>query len=63
MNELIEIAKENNRLLKEILAIMREISSPEHIQQEDMKALAINLVADLLVEFKSNQLNCKNNKL
>ena len=56
MDELLEIAGENNRLLKEILAIMQEISSEEHIQREDMKALAINLVADLLVEYKSDQL-------
>lgn len=35
---------------------MQEISSEEHIQREDMKALAINLVADLLVEYKGNQL-------
>ena len=56
MDELLEITKENNRLLKKILAIMQEISSEEHIQREDMKALAINLVADLLVEYNSNQL-------
>lgn len=56
MDELLEIARENNRLLKEILAIMQEISSEEHIQREDMKSLAINLVADLLVEYKSDQL-------
>lgn len=56
IDELLEIVKENNRLLKEILAIMQEISSEEHIQREDMKALAINLVADLLVEYKGDQL-------
>lgn len=56
MDELLEITKENNRLLKKILAIMQEISSEEHIQREDMKALAINLVADLLVEYNGNQL-------
>lgn len=56
MDELLEIAKDNNRLLKEILKIMQEISSEEHIQREDMKALAINLIADLLVEYKGNQL-------
>lgn len=35
---------------------MQEISSEEHIQREDMKALAINLIADLLVEYKGGQL-------
>ena len=62
MEELLEIARENNRLLHEIAAIMREISSPEHIQREDSKALAINLVADLLVEYRGDQLrNIVNN--
>lgn len=56
MDELLEIAKENNKLLKDILAIMQEISSEEHIQREDMKALAINLLADILVEYKSDEL-------
>lgn len=42
-------------MLKEILSIMREISSEEHIQKEDMKAFAINLLADIMVEYKAEQ--------
>lgn len=60
MDELLEIAKENNKLLKEILEIMKEISSPEHIKQEDEKALAINILADIIVEILSD--NMKKNE-
>ena len=57
MNELLELVRENNKMLKEILDIMREISSKEHIQKEDMKSFAINLLADIMVEYKSEELN------
>lgn len=57
MNELLELVRENNKMLKEVLDIMREISSEEHIQKEDMKAFAINLLADIMVEYKSEELN------
>lgn len=35
---------------------MNSKNSPEYVQKQDMKALAINLVADLLVEYKGDQL-------
>lgn len=43
-------------MLKEILNIMQELSSEEHIQKEDMRAFAINLLADIMVEYKSEQI-------
>ena len=43
-------------MLKEILSIMRELRSKEHIQNEDMKAFAINLLADIIVEYKAEQI-------
>lgn len=55
MDELLQLVRENNEMLKEILSIMREISSKEHIQKEDMKAFAINLLADIMVEYKAEQ--------
>lgn len=55
MDELLQLVRENNEMLKEILGIMREISSEEHIQKEDMKAFAINLLADIMVEYKAEQ--------
>lgn len=56
MDELLQLARESNEMLKEILDIMREISSEEHIQKEDMKSFAINLLADIMVEYKSEQI-------
>lgn len=56
MTELLQLVKENNEMLKEILSIMRELRSKEHIQNEDMKAFAINLLADIMVEYKSEQI-------
>lgn len=55
MDELLELVRENNAMLKEILGVIREISSEEHIQKEDMKAFAINLLADIMVEYKAEQ--------
>lgn len=43
-------------MLKEILSILRWITSREHIEKEDLKALAINLLADIMVEYKSDEL-------
>lgn len=56
MDELLQLTRENNEMLKEILNIMRELSSEEHIQKEDMKAFAINLLADIMVEYKAEQI-------
>ena len=56
MDELLHLVKENNKMLKEILSIMRELRSKEHIQNEDMKAFAINLLADIIVEYKAEQI-------
>ncbi len=56
MDELLRLVRENNEMLKEILSIMRELSSEEHIQNEDMKAFAINLLADIMVEYKAEQI-------
>lgn len=53
---ILEKLEENNKLLKEILGILKEITSKEHIEKEDLKALAINLLADIMVEYKSDEL-------
>ena len=54
---ILEKLEENNRLLKEILGILKEITSKEHIEKEDLKAFAINLLADIMVEYKSGELH------
>lgn len=56
MDELLQLTRKNNEMLKEILNIMQELSSEEHIQKEDMRAFAINLLADIMVEYKSEQI-------
>ena len=43
-------------MLTKILSIMQEISSEEHIKNKDMKAFAINLLANIIVEYKSEQI-------
>lgn len=53
---ILEKLEENNKLLKEILGILKEITSKEHIEKEDLKSFAINLLADIMVEYKSDEL-------
>jgi hypothetical protein len=55
-SEALELLRENNQILKEILGILRRLTSKEHIEKEDLKAFAINLLADIMVEYKSDEL-------
>lgn len=55
-SEELKLLKENNQILKEILSILRRLTSKEHIEKEDLKAFAINLLADIMVEYKSDEL-------
>ena len=45
MNEILKLLKENNEMLKEILAFLRYFQ--EH---DDMRQFSINVAADLFVE-------------
>lgn len=56
-SEALELLRENNQMLKEILGILRRLTSKEHIEKEDLKAFAINLLADIMVEYKSDELH------
>lgn len=56
-SEALELLKENNQILKEIHDILRRLTSKEHIEKEDLKAFAINLLADIMVEYKSDELH------
>lgn len=56
IDELLELVRENNSMLTKILSIMQEISSEEHIKNKDMKAFATNLLADIIVQYKSEQI-------
>lgn len=64
-SEVLELLKENNSILKEIRDILRRLTSKEHIEREDLKSFAINLLADIMVEYKSDELHklVKNVKL
>lgn len=54
IDELLELVRENNSMLTKILSIMQEISSEEHIKNEDMKALL--LIFLLILQYKSEQI-------
>lgn len=56
-SEELNLLKENNSILKEIRGILRRLTSKEHIESEDLKAFAINLLADIMVEYKSDELH------
>lgn len=49
MEELIQLTKENNALLKEIIAYIRIQQSTQHKNEEEMKNLLTNIVANLLI--------------
>lgn len=55
--EELKLLRENNDILKEIRDILRRLTSKEHIEKEDLKAFAINLLADIMVEYKSDILH------
>lgn len=57
ISEILSLLKDNNLMLKEILSILRWITSREHIEEEDLKAFAISLLADIMVEYKSDELS------
>lgn len=60
MDEMLELLKENNAMLKEILALLRKFDSEEYQSQEDMKQFAINVSADIFVELLENNKEFKN---
>lgn len=55
MEDIVELIKENNRLLKEIRALLLILMYDEnYIAQQDMKAFSINVTADIFVEMMEN---------
>lgn len=45
-----ELLRENNRMLKEIIGYIRTVSSQPYRDQEDMRQFCINVTADLFTE-------------
>lgn len=51
MNRLIALAEENNKMLKEIRAMLyMQLYDNNYISQQDNKAFCINVAADIFVE-------------
>ena len=49
MQELKQIAQENNQLLKEIKSLLLQFLSPEQKQRQEIHNLLTNILANLLV--------------
>jgi hypothetical protein len=47
--EELELLRENNALLKEIVSYIRQINDPKTMNEKAMKSLTINLLANLLL--------------
>lgn len=50
MDEVLRLLRENNAMLKEITSYIRKIQGQAYRQNEDMRAFAINVCADVFVE-------------
>lgn len=51
--EILSLLRENNKMLREILEYVRAVSSKSHIESENAKEFAYNVIADILVESMS----------
>lgn len=52
--ELLRLTRENNEMLKRIVAYIEKVESPEYIDQKAMCSFAMNLAADFATEMMSN---------
>ena len=50
MDEVLKILRENNAMLREITSYIQKIQGQAYRQNEDMRAFAINVCADVFVE-------------
>ena len=44
------IMRENNAMLREIIAYIRKIQSPDYIDRADVKQICINVSANIIVD-------------
>lgn len=54
---IIELLEGLNTKIDRILELTEKFHSKEYQEAEDIKAFAINLPADIMVEYKSNELS------
>lgn len=50
MDEVLKLLRENNAMLRKITSYIRKIQGQAYRQNEDMRAFAINVCADVFVE-------------
>ena len=55
MDELLELTRENNAMLKRICAYIDKVDSDNYRMNEDMKQFAMNVAADVLVDNNQRQ--------
>lgn len=60
MEEVLVLLKENNELLKKIIARLDLYDSVKYRESEDMRAFLINVTADMFVEVLNDNLELKN---
>lgn len=54
-SEILVLLRENNKMLKEIVSYVRAVSNKEHIDNENAREFAYNVIADILVESMSQE--------
>lgn len=62
-NEILELLRENNAMMKRVCAWIDKVESQEYRDGEDFRAFMINMCADVLVDNnqRQNRLNGGNN--
>ncbi|MDE7345323.1 MAG: hypothetical protein K2N48_01120 [Muribaculaceae bacterium] len=55
MEELLRLTRENNAMLKRIVAYIDKVDSDNYRMNEDMKQFAMNVAADVLVDNNQRQ--------
>lgn len=55
MGELLLIARENNHILRRIECWVDKVDSPQHKKMEAVKAVAANMMADILMNNNFNR--------
>lgn len=58
MEEILQLLRENNEMLKEIVSILRKIQDPDYIMEENTTDFLMNIVANLVAS-KIENLNKK----
>lgn len=61
MEELLRLTRENNEMLKRIVAYIDKVDSDNYRMNEDMKQFAMNVAADVLVDNNQRQQRPGNN--